>query len=78
MVVPVGSPLVSRLEDCLMPETAHRRLDLHDHLVRSRSPRGPELQRLLRQHPEWPICTCGWPVDPAGGTSTHPNCTDTN
>jgi hypothetical protein len=56
-----------------MPERPYRRRELHDHLVRAHASRGPELQRALRLHPGWPICSCGWPVDPAAG-AVHPGC----
>lgn len=60
-----------------MPANPNRRRDLHNHLVRS-SRQHPDAAYLHRLNPDWPICTCGWPVDPAAGPGpNHPNCQET-
>lgn len=59
-----------------MPERPYRLGELHQHGVRAHAGRTPDLERALRQHPDWPLCAagCGWPLDPAAGATTHPGC----
>lgn len=59
-----------------MPSRATRLSELYQHLARQRGSRPPDLVRALRDHPDWPVCHCRYPIDPAaGGDGTqHPNC----
>jgi hypothetical protein len=59
-----------------VPARYSRQHELHLHLVRSGAYRPPELERLLRMHPEWPQCAsgCGWLVDPGLCAELHTGC----
>lgn len=55
-----------------MPTRPYRRRELHTHLAREFAGRPPDLLRAKRLHPDWPLCMCWWPVDPAAGIPVHP------
>lgn len=57
-----------------MPENAYRKGHLWSQAAQGSS---YSQAALKRQHPDWLLCHCGWPINPAalvGGFTTHPNC----